>query len=143
MLHNKRILIAPLNWGLGHASRCIPIIRDLIMQRAEVIIGADQLPLELLRKEFPDLEYIEFPGLEIKYKSNSSLIFNMALQANKFFKAFSEEQAFLQKAVKNYAIDAVISDNRYGAFSTSVPSFIITHQVFLNLPIGKKVMGKI
>jgi hypothetical protein len=25
----KTILIAPLNWGLGHATRCIPIIRAL------------------------------------------------------------------------------------------------------------------
>lgn len=143
MLYKKRILVAPLNWGLGHATRCIPIIKELIKQQAEVIIGGDNLPLELLRKEFPELEYIEFPGMEIKYKSNSSLILNMALQANKFFKAFVEEQRFLQKAVENYAIDAVISDNRYGAFSNEVPSFLITHQVFLNLPMGKKVMDKV
>lgn len=143
MLHKKRILVAPLNWGLGHATRCIPIIKELVRLKAEVIIGGDNLPLELLRKEFPELEYIEFPGMEIKYKSNSSLILNMALQANKFFKAFTEEQRFLQKAVENYAIDAVISDNRYGAFSNEVPSFLITHQVFLNLPLGKKVMDKV
>ena len=26
---SKNILVAPLNWGLGHATRCIPIIKAL------------------------------------------------------------------------------------------------------------------
>ena len=29
MGNKKTILVAPLNWGLGHATRCIPIIRAL------------------------------------------------------------------------------------------------------------------
>ena len=57
MLSNKRILISPLNWGLGHATRCIPIIRLLIKKNATVIIAADGRPLELLKQEFPDLEF--------------------------------------------------------------------------------------
>ena len=47
-----RILIAPLDWGLGHAARCIPIIRYLIEKDYQVIIGADGRPLQLLKKEF-------------------------------------------------------------------------------------------
>mgnify|MGYP006194365647 CR=1 FL=1 len=143
MLYKKRILVTPLNWGLGHATRCIPIIHELLKQGAEVIIAADQLPLHLLRTEFPDLEFVTFPGLEIKYKSNTSLVFNMALQANKFYKAFAEEHLVLKKVVENYAIDAVISDNRYGAYSDVIPSILITHQVFLSLPIGEIVMEKV
>lgn len=143
MLKNKRILVAPLDWGLGHATRCIPIIRELISQGAEVILGADNLPLKLLRMEFPDLEYIEFPGLQIQYPSKNSMMINMAFQANKFLQSISEEKEFLHSVIPNYAIDAVISDNRYGVYSKNIPSIFITHQLFIKLPIGGLLLKKI
>jgi len=36
-----KVLVAPLNWGLGHATRCIPIINELIFQNCDVFIAAD------------------------------------------------------------------------------------------------------
>ena len=50
---NKKILIAPLNWGLGHATRCIPIINALIEEGLEPILAGDGDSLKLLQKEFP------------------------------------------------------------------------------------------
>ena len=67
MKTKKRILVAPLNWGIGHATRCIPIINALISHNYEVVIAADSRPLHLLTTEFPNLEMIRFSGYDIKY----------------------------------------------------------------------------
>ena len=67
MAKKKRILVAPLNWGLGHATRCIPIINALISQGYEPVLASDGIALELLRKEFPDLETTELPEYGITY----------------------------------------------------------------------------
>lgn len=67
MKGKKRILVAPLDWGLGHATRCIPVIQELMHQDAEVIIAADGRPYELLKREFPELELIRFPSFTIVY----------------------------------------------------------------------------
>jgi len=64
MMHKKRILVAPLNWGLGHATRCIPIINELIRQNFEPVIASDGAALNLLQKEFPHLEYHILPRIQ-------------------------------------------------------------------------------
>lgn len=143
MLKNKRILVAPLDWGLGHATRCIPIIKELIAQHAQVILAADKLCLKLLRTEFPELEYVEFPGMKIQYPSKNSMWIHMAFQANRFLDSILEENQLLQQIIENYAIDAVISDNRYGLNTQKVPCVLITHQLFIQLPVGKILLRKI
>ena len=76
----KRILVCPLNWGLGHATRCIPIIKALIGNNAEVLIGAEARPLELLKKEFPELTFITFTGYNISYPANVSMVVKILLK---------------------------------------------------------------
>ncbi|MBU3745270.1 MAG: glycosyl transferase family 28, partial [Sediminibacterium sp.] len=34
---NIKVLVAPLDWGLGHATRCIPIIAALLSEGYEVM----------------------------------------------------------------------------------------------------------
>jgi hypothetical protein len=72
-----RVLIAPLNWGLGHAARCIPIIDNLIHNGIEVIIAADQGPLALLQEYFPSLPFLDFPSLNIEYSTGSNQLVKM------------------------------------------------------------------
>ena len=43
-IEGRRVLIAPLNWGIGHATRCIPIIKRLLEAGKEVIVAADGYP---------------------------------------------------------------------------------------------------
>ena len=67
MNSKKRILVAPLHWGLGHATRCIPIINALIEHSFEPIIASDGVALDLLKKEFPKLLCLELPSYNIEY----------------------------------------------------------------------------
>jgi predicted glycosyltransferase len=125
-----RILVAPLDWGLGHATRCIPIIRDLLERECEVWIAADQQTLFLLKNEFPALVFLRCKGYGIRY-SKSRLLFplKMVFQLPKILFSVWRERRWLREKVKEYGIDAVISDNRPGMSDPGLPSVYITHQL--------------
>lgn len=134
----QSILIAPLNWGLGHATRCIPIIRYCISQGKEVIIASDGEALELLSEEFPQLERIKLPSYNVKYKGQSlfSIVFSNSF---KIFLAIVKEHFALKSILKEYNLDAVISDSRFGLWSSKMYSVFITHQ--LTLHSNNKIFG--
>ncbi len=140
MPKGKRILICPLDWGLGHATRCIPIIRLLLDRGAEVIIAADNRPLELLKKEFPTLQFIAFKGYEINYSKSDSLILSMLFSIPKILRGIKNEHNELDKIIDEHHIDVVISDNRYGCWNKKVKSIFITHQLMVKTPFGEKLL---
>jgi uncharacterized protein (TIGR00661 family) len=125
----KRILVAPLDWGIGHATRCIPVINALNSQNFEVVLAADGRPLHLLNAEFPNLEMIRFSGYNIKYPTYLPMSVSMLLQIPKLLWSINKENQTIKKIVKEYKIDGVISDNRFGLFCNDVPTVFITHQL--------------
>lgn len=133
-----RILVAPLDWGLGHATRCIPIIKELLTQDCEVWLAGEGAQEELLKTEFPDLPMLELPGYRIKYaKTKRRLFWKMVQQSPKLNLAIRFEHKWLKKVVQEYNFDAVISDNRYGLFHSTIPSIFITHQLRIKSPFWK------
>ncbi|MCF8258731.1 MAG: glycosyltransferase [Flavobacteriales bacterium] len=130
----KRILIAPLDWGLGHATRCIPLIRHILELGHEPVIAAEGRPLALLREEFPDQEFIHFRGYEISYPEGRGMVWKMGVAAPRIIRRIEEEHHELQAIIQQYRIDAVISDNRFGLYSDKVPCAYITHQVMIKAP---------
>ncbi|WP_281846210.1 glycosyltransferase [Olleya namhaensis] len=126
----KRILVAPLNWGIGHATRCIPIIHALIANGFEPVIASDGQALKLLSKEFEQLTFITLPAYNVKYsKSKQWFKWHMLLQLPKIRKAIRKEHALVDQIILNYDIQGIISDNRMGVNSKRVPSVFITHQL--------------
>ncbi|PWK18980.1 glycosyltransferase [Xanthomarina spongicola] len=126
----KRILIAPLNWGLGHATRCIPIINALIDNNFTPIIASDGMALKLLIKEFPELEHIELPAYNITYSKNRHLFKLKLLQHSpKLLKIIKAEKNLVKQLIETHQIDGIISDNRLGVYSKKVPCVFITHQL--------------
>lgn len=142
MQKQKRILICPLDWGLGHATRCIPIIRLLLKKNAEVVIAADAGPLALLKQEFPQLTFIQLKGYDIQYPKSGSMKMKMLLSIPKIVNRIKEEHAQLDKIIDEHKIDIVISDNRYGCWSKKVKSIFITHQLMIKAPIGESLLHK-
>ena len=132
---NKTILIAPLNWGLGHATRCIPIIKALQENNYIPIIASDGIALELLQKEFPYVQTLKLPSYKIEYAKNGKN-FKWKLLKNfpEMIKAIWKEEKKVRKWIKKYDIDGIISDNRLGVFSKKIPSVYLTHQ--LNVMTG-------
>lgn len=130
-----RVLVAPLDWGLGHATRCIPVIRELLGRDLEVLLAGSGDSILLLTKEFPQLKYFFLPGYQPSYPANGNLMaWKMAAQIPKFFKTISNEHRAVEKLVREHQIDFVISDNRYGCWSDRVPSVFITHQSNILMP---------
>lgn len=126
----KRILVAPLNWGLGHATRCIPIIHALLKLNYTPIIASDGVALALLKKEFPELTFDELPPYNVTYSKKASLFkWKLLMDSPKLLYAINEEKKATKALLKKHNIDGIISDNRLGVSSKTVPSVFITHQL--------------
>jgi uncharacterized protein (TIGR00661 family) len=127
---NGRVLVAPLHWGIGHATRCIPIIKQLQGNGFQPIIASDGDALQLLQKVFPTVENIELPSYEINYARKSFWFKTKLLfQLPKFIKTYYVERRIVNNLVVSNTIDAIISDNRFGVFHKEIPSIYITHQL--------------
>jgi uncharacterized protein (TIGR00661 family) len=135
-----RILVAPLDWGLGHATRCIPLINALLQRNAEVIIAGNGASAELLKNEFPNQKHCILPAYAPQYPTNANMVWTMARQLPHFIKIINTEYAQLNELVKKEKIDVVISDNRYGCYVPGVKSILIYHQLNLLMPHSYKWM---
>jgi uncharacterized protein (TIGR00661 family) len=128
----KKILVAPLNWGLGHATRCIPIINALSLNGFEPIIASDGAALDLLKKEFPHLIHLELPAYNIRYsKSKWFFKWKIFTQIPKVITVIRKEKKTIAKWEKYYNLDGIISDNRFGVRSSKLPSVFMTHQLMV------------
>lgn len=137
-LRKLRILVVPLDWGLGHATRCIPIIQELLRQNCEVWLAAEGAQETLLKREFPQLSCLSLKGYRIKYgRSSTGMALNIFGQTRKIFQAIKQENIWLKEMMKKYNFDAVISDNRYGLYHNKIPCVFITHQLYIKSPLGK------
>lgn len=141
-LTSNKVLIAPLDWGLGHATRCIPIIHAFNNRGCVVIIAA-QGPLKiLLKQEFPNNLFVSLPAYNIQYsKSQTWLFWKLFTQLPKIISVILREHHWLKNLIKTHSIDIVISDNRFGLFNHSIKSIYITHQ--LNFKTGNSFFNKV
>ena len=122
--------MAPLNWGLGHATRCIPIINALIDEGFVPVIASDGGTLTLLRKEFPNLSSIELPSYNITYTKNGKLFkLKLLKDSPKLLKVIKAEKKMISRILDHNDIAGIISDNRLGVRSKKVPSVFMTHQL--------------
>ncbi|AUS05657.1 glycosyltransferase [Pseudotamlana carrageenivorans] len=128
----KQVLVAPLNWGLGHATRCIPIINALIADNFIPIIASDGAALDLLRKEFPNISTIELPSYNVTYAKNGKHFkLKLIKDSPKLLKAIKREKKAVAEILDTHDIAGIISDNRIGVRNKKVPSVFITHQLYV------------
>ena len=131
-INRKRVLIAPLDWGLGHATRCVTIIKELLAQGFDVMIAAEKGGAVLLQKEFPDIKIMPLQGYRVSYSKNKKFfLVKMLSQFSKIYAAVKNENKWLNEIIKEYEIDIVISDNRYGLYNKNCHTIFITHQLFI------------
>ena len=126
-------MVAVLDWGLGHATRSVPLVEALIRAGVEPVLASSGRAGLLLKRAFPQLPIANLPPYDVRY-SSSNMYWNMIRQGPRLARIAREEYRLLQKMVDHYALDAIISDNRYGCFSAKATSVFITHQVNLYFP---------
>lgn len=139
-LSAKKILVVPLDWGLGHATRDIPLIHELLNAGCVVFIAAEGKHAALLQQEFPEITILPLQGYRIQY-AQKGIFFGWKIiqQIPQIIKAVNNEQQWLQKTVKEHGIDAVISDNRFGLYHKDIPTVFISHQLLIKTPFGNPV----
>lgn len=132
MKPGSKILIAPLDWGLGHASRCVPIVNFFVEHGFDVIIGGNGIALQYLKKRFPELPSVILPSTKMKYGKHGMISLPFLMSMLKFATNIRKEHKVLEKIIAEQSIDYVFSDNRLGLYSKMVPSFYMTHQLNFN-----------
>jgi UDP:flavonoid glycosyltransferase YjiC (YdhE family) len=140
---DKTILLCPLDWGLGHAARCVPLIKQLLAQGNRVIVGCTAWQKEFLRGEVNGIEYTPLFGYEVRYSENISVGLKILLQYPRLRRVVKQEHIWLDKFLKEQKVDVVISDNRFGLYNKKVESVFITHQVFVQAPFLQGLINKI
>ncbi|MFM7710746.1 MAG: glycosyltransferase [Ferruginibacter sp.] len=131
-IRNKTILIAPLDWGLGHVTRCIPIIQQLIDQGNRVLVATDPRGAVLIKETFPAVTILPLNGYGITYARNrAGFLPHLLRQFFRSRRCMNEEHRLLKNWVSMYSPDLIISDNRPGFFHPTVPSVYITHQLYI------------
>jgi UDP:flavonoid glycosyltransferase YjiC (YdhE family) len=128
------VLLTPLNWGLGHAMRDVPVIRTLLDRGHDVTIAACGNALLALQQEFPSCRFIDFVDYPSPYSSGRYFLPKFALYLPVILHAIAREQKGIGRILVRDHYDLVISDNRLGAYSSSVPSLFISHQIHFHLP---------
>lgn len=137
---NPVVVVSLLDWGLGHMTRSVPIINHLIDINCKVIIACSSVQKSLLHREFSQVEFVDCPGYDINYgKSAFSTRLGLIFQAIKILIKIKGEKSWLDSFLMKKNVDLIISDNRYGFFSTEIPSVIITHQLQINTGLGNWV----
>lgn len=129
----KRILFAVLDWGLGHATRSMPLILAAQALGAEPIVASAGNAGAYLKGELPALMHLDLPAYGIRYRY-SSMVANMGMQLPKIARTAWLEHRLLQRIIKAHEIKAVVSDSRFGCWSQKVPSVFISHQLHLRMP---------
>jgi uncharacterized protein (TIGR00661 family) len=129
------VLLSPLSWGLGHATRDIPIIRSLLDHHHDVTIAASGNALAVLQREFPECTFIEFYDYPSPYSTSRFFIPKFIASLPTLSKALAEERHTLQKILEKNHYDLIISDNRVGVYSLKIPTIFITHQIHYHFPL--------
>jgi UDP-N-acetylglucosamine transferase subunit ALG13 len=134
-MQQKKVLIAPLDWGLGHATRCIPVIAGFIELGYHVTIATEGAHEIILREAFPELSFLKLKGYHIRYsKKAKGFALKMFVQIPRILYNILSEFWWLHKTNRHQQFDLIVSDNRLGFFNFKTPSVFITHQLNLQTP---------
>jgi hypothetical protein len=130
----KNVLLAPLNWGLGHASRLLPVIKALKLMGCNITVAASSPASDIIRQEFPDIRMLPIRSSTIRYSRKRGLMLKLFFQGPLLLKDMVCERRWIRRYVKTEKPDVIISDNRFGLSHPTVTSCYMTHQVNVIMP---------
>ena len=130
----RKILVAPLDWGLGHATRCIPLVRSLVSRGHEVMIAGDN---GLIREAFPGIPSLSLTPYNMTYAASPlGLALKFPAMISRVLRRSRKERLELEALIDKHRIEVVITDQRFGCHSPKVISIYLTHQLCVKTPRG-------
>ncbi|MGB5098985.1 MAG: glycosyltransferase [Methanothrix sp.] len=128
------VFVSPLNWGLGHSTRDIPIIEELLRRGHEVTVGTSGNALALLQRECPQCNFITFKDYPAPYSDSRFFLPSFIAGIPAMLQAFAAERKRLEQILAENRFDMIISDNRMCVYSSKIPSYFISHQLRYSMP---------
>jgi uncharacterized protein (TIGR00661 family) len=125
----RNILIAPLDWGLGHTTRCIPVIQELLLRGHRVTMACNDFQRQFVESYDLNIRFVHLEGYDVSYHNKGSMVIKMAGQIPKILQKIKEENNWVKQYVKDNEVDLIISDNRFGFYQNLVESIYLTHQI--------------
>ena len=140
MKQQNHVLFCILNWGLGHATRCLPIVKEFQNRGYRVSIASDGRAQNLLQRELPQLSHHTLTSYGVVYPFKSMLL-NLLIQWPRIAFAMTKEHFEVRRLVRESSPDLIISDNRYGCFVEGMTNIFITHQI--NPPTSVRIFDRL
>jgi len=134
---SRRILFALHDWGLGHAARSLVLIRPLIERGDRVtILMAPSAGMRLLKAELGDsCEYYPYRDIPKPFSRFPPMFYiRMSLSMPLVWARFKLEHRLTERLVRERGFDRVVSDSRFGVWSSAVPSYCILHSLRQIIP---------
>jgi hypothetical protein len=138
---NKVILFGILNWGMGHATRSSVLIEKLQKNGDRVVVLAEGNAARYIKLRFPEIDVRSYPFFEMRYSPGVWLLPRVGFQLFPFIKSLKKEKKIAELLVKELEPDLIISDNRYGFYHPSIPSYLLCHQLHLSPPLLKNTIN--
>jgi uncharacterized protein (TIGR00661 family) len=138
----QRILIAPLDWGLGHTARCIPIIEQQLQKGNEILFAGTKEQQEFINQHQLNIQCVDLFGYSIRYSAFLPQWIKIALQIPKILSVINQEKKWLDELLSKEHVDLIISDNRYGLYSSKTKSIILSHQLAPESPLFSNFIHK-
>ena len=130
------ILFAVHDWGLGHATRDLILLRALLAAGHRITVLSNGRALQLLRQELAAA--CEFIALKDMPKPLSRRAFwfyvKMSLALPWVFHTFHRERQLVQQLCRTRHFDRIVSDTRYGVCSEEIPSYYLVHSLRQIIP---------
>jgi hypothetical protein len=94
----KHILIAPLDWGLGHTARCVPLIRHIRSLGHVALVAGNASQRSFIHETFEDIDTIDLEGYNVTYSAlNKVAQAGLLLQLPQITRTINSEHQWLQK----------------------------------------------
>lgn len=140
---HSKILISPLDWGLGHLTRTLVLIKKLQKQKNEITFAGNKFQIDFIKKELPNLNTVFINGYNIRLSSKKNTYLQILNQVFTILNSIRKERKWLKGYLKTNPFNYIISDNRYGMYHNETASILLTHQISLQIPLGKKIINTV
>jgi len=113
----------------------IPMVQELRNKGYNILIGSGEEHLAMFREEFADIKFIRFPGFRTGYSRFLPQYLHMLLKTPWLLYHSVKEHYGLKHIIREYNIDIVISDNRFGLWNKDITTVYVTHMPRIPFPV--------
>ncbi len=133
-----KFLFGICSWGLGHASRSLPIIRKITKEGHIVTVVSSGRALNMLQQELGDeASFVNLADYNPPETLNPGFFVpSTILHFPLYFRSMFREHDFVRRFISSRHVDAIFSDNRFAFYSRDVPSYFMSHQLRILNPLN-------